>query len=385
MINIFLDSNILYSDPLMQKGKNKVLFDKINRIGGKIFICDVVYKEVLNNYKKQLNEINLAIKKIKSKMDKLKYDSDAISNIDIASKINEIKKAFEEYNSQRKIIILPIDNEILPEVVDRSIKRKKPFSENKQEFRDCIIWLTYARKIENDNLDNCIFITKNTSDFCDNKGNLHKDLLEDTEKFRFHSDAYQFLENESGLISEIEINEITERFKNYTISENEFERKEIFHEIRNSIYNYFISLSEDSIADLYGGMYINYIELDGIDIESITKKSSDIDINDLTITEFGDIEIEASVELRVYDEEKDWNIATTTILLKCSYWAQVKIINQNDEGENNYMIDEKINEIEIDTIKVKEIDGSVINEYYNDLKSAAYADMMEAQEDYYRH
>lgn len=385
MINIFLDSNILYSDPLMQKGKNKVLFDKINRIGGKIFICDVVYKEVLNNYKKQLNEINLEIKKIKSKMDKLKYDSDTISNIDIEFEIDEIQKVFEEYNTQGKLIILPIDNEILPEVVDRSIKRKKPFSENKQEFRDCIIWLTYARKIENDNLDNCIFITKNTSDFCDNNGNLHKDLLEDTEKFRFHSDAYQFLENESELISEIELNEITEIFKHYTISENEFNRREVFEEIRRSIYNYFINLSEDHIADLYEGMYINYIELDGIDIQSITKKSSDIDINDLTITEFGDIEIETAVELRVYNEEEDWSIATTNILLKCSYWAQVKIINKGDEGENNYIADEEINEIEIDTITVKEIDGSVINKYYNDLKSTAYADIMEAQEEYYRH
>ncbi|EES91051.1 hypothetical protein CLG_B1384 [Clostridium botulinum D str. 1873] len=43
----------------MKKGKNKILFDKINRIGGKIFICDIVYKEILNNYKKQLNEINI--------------------------------------------------------------------------------------------------------------------------------------------------------------------------------------------------------------------------------------------------------------------------------------------------------------------------------------
>lgn len=385
MINIFLDSNILYSDPVMQRGKNKVLFDKINRIRGKIFICDVVYKEVLNNYRKQLNEINLEIDKIKSKMDKIKYESDTISNINVEIKIKEMEKIFQEYRIQGKIIILPTDNEILPDVIERSIKRKKPFSENKQEFRDCIIWLTYAKKVENDKLDNCIFITKNTSDFCDNNGNLHKDLLKDTKRLRFHADAYQFLKNEAELISEIELNEITEKFKNYTISENEFIRDEVFAEIGDSIYKYFINLSEDNIADLYGGMDFDYLELNDIDIKAVTKRSNDINIDDLSITEFGDIEIEASVELMVYEEEGNWSIGSTIILLSNSYWAEVEIKNENEQGEDNYKVNEKINKIELDNIKIKEIDPRIINDYYNDLEAAARAEMIEAQEEYYRH
>lgn len=132
-------------------------------------------------------------------------------------------------------------------------------------------------------------------------------------------------------------------------------------------------------------MYINYIELKNIDIRAITKKSNDININDLTITEYGDIEIEASVELMGYDGEEEWNITSTIILLKCSYWAQVGIINENNQGEDDYIANNTIGEIELDTIKVKEIDEDIISDYYNDLESTARADMMDAQEEYYRH
>lgn len=378
MINIFLDSNILYSDPLMEKGKNKVLFDKINRSGGKIFICDVVYKEILNNYKKQLNEINVEVGKIKNKLNKLKLEESTLSHIDVELQIREIEKQFKEYIREEKIILLSTDNDILPEVIDRSIKRKKPFSEKKQEFRDCIIWLTYAKRVENENLDNCIFITQNTSDFCDKKGSLHKDLLEDTKRFKFHKDVYQFLKNESQLISKIELDQVTRKFKNYIIGEPEFQKEVIFNEIYCHINNYFIELSEDEVTDLYVGMYLNYIELYDIDIKSIIKTDNDINKDDLTITEFGDIEIEASVELKVYDEEEDWSIASTTILLVSSYWAKLKI-------EENYEVNEKIYKIELDNIKVKEIDVDVVNEYYNDLESTARAEMREAQEEYYRH
>lgn len=378
MINIFLDSNILYTDPLMQRGKNKVLFEKINRLGGKIFICDIVYKEVLNNYKKQLKEINLEIDKIKNKLDKLDYKTITLLNINIELELKKIERKFKEYIKEEKIIILQTSNDILPEVIERSIKRKKPFSEKKQEFRDCIIWLTYAHKVENEKLDNCVLITQNTSDFCDKKGNLHRDLLDDTKKFKFHKDAYNFLKHESELISKMELNEMSQKFVDYKIDEDKFKMREIFDELYSNINNYFIELSEDEVSNLYGGMYLSYIEMYGMDIRSITKISNDINIQNSTITEFGDIEIEASVELKVYDSEEDWNIASTSILLKGSYWAHLRI-------KQNFQVDDKIYKIELDNIKVKKIDENIINDYYNDLELTAHEEMMEAQEEYYRH
>jgi hypothetical protein len=214
---------------------------------------------------------------------------------------------------------------------------------------------------------------------------LHEDLLRDTKRFKFHTDVYQFLKNESELISKIELNQVTQKFEDYTIDKSEFNKKEIFNNIYSYIYNYFIELSENQVSYLYGGMYLNYIELVSIDIKSILKRNNDTNINDLTITEFGDIEIQASVELKVYDEEEDWRIASTTILLTSSYWAQVKIEKKCGQNEEDFIVNDRIDKIELDNTKVKQIDSSLIEDYYNDLKSTARAEMMEAREEYYSH
>lgn len=118
----------------MKKGKNKILFDKINRIGGKIFICDIVYKEILNNYKKQLNEINIQIDKIDNL--KLKQEENILLHIYVKFYIKEVERRFKEYISEEKVIKLPINNEILSEVIDRSIKSKKTFSEKLDNCRE---------------------------------------------------------------------------------------------------------------------------------------------------------------------------------------------------------------------------------------------------------
>lgn len=379
MLNVFLDSNILYSDPLMEKKHNKILFDKVNRVGGKIFICDVVYKETLNNYRKRLQEVKLEIDKLKVKLDKLRINTIDIQDIDVDAEVKLLEKKFEEYIRAGKYVNIEVNNDILPQVIDRAIKRKKPFSENKEEFRDCVIWLTYANKVESDNLDKCIFITANVSDFCDKKGELHKDLLKDTEKFSFHSNAYKFIEHESKFIDSLE-NEIIDKFKQITVEHSEFENPEIFHKIYSSLYSYLIGLSEEEVQDKFSPIYSEYIDLNSIDLKSIVKKNNDINIESLYISELGEIDIEASIDLKTYYDHDDYTVGSTSVIIRASYIAKCKI-----EDIKSVKVSKTIQDIELDNICIKEIHPDIFDEYYENLQADALADQMEALESYYNH
>ena len=93
MLNVFLDANILYRDPCFEKRTNKLLIDKVKRIGGKLYISDIVYKEIENNFKKQLDEINDKINKIKKDC-KIPIE---INNINTENEILKMKSKYEEY------------------------------------------------------------------------------------------------------------------------------------------------------------------------------------------------------------------------------------------------------------------------------------------------
>lgn len=386
MINIFLDSNALYSDPTMIKGHNRKFFEKINSINGNIYICDVVYKEIINNYKKQLNTIVLDISKSKSNLKKLNIDIENI-NIDVEEKLNEIKSTIDKYIKDKKLIKLETDNSVLSEVIDRSINRKKPFSENKEEFRDCIIWLTYANAVENNDLDNCILITRNKSDFCNKEGTLHDDLLSDTKRFKVYKDIYTFLKSESELIEKLEYDILPKietsikcKTKDYKIEECEFNKENIFNNIYDEVYSYLIGLHEEEIIELFHPVYIENIEAHGMDIISIDKNNTDVDLRNSNIIESGNILIDASADLTVYFDEEYISIGSAEITLNASYLATIKIKNINP-----LELDKSISKIEIDNMKVINIMSDVFNDYYEDMEFTAMSDAMEALENYHNH
>ena len=345
----FLDSNILYNDPLMKKSANKRLFDKIESIGGNIFICDIVYKETLNNYRKGLEQCKDEIKKINTQLNKLGIDYINIEDIDIDKEVNSLKTKINEYIESGKFKKIDVNNDILPEVIDRAIKRKKPFSDKKEEFRDCIIWLTYAKKAEEDNLDNCIFITNNTSDFCNKDNELHEDLLEDSKRFRVHKNSYEFLVNEEDLINKLEI---MDSYKNCRIEKNNFEKVEILRKIFSEIDSYLRSLSGEFVQLMFNPIPAEYIELNSIDIEYTIKRG--INIIDRDICELGDICVEAAVNLKSYNNNKDENyycVSQLGLRIYSSYIAKVRVDNKQIM---------EIEDIDLNNIRITDTDCSLI-------------------------
>ena len=182
-MNFFLDTTILYNDPFLANTHNKTLVNMTKNHNFRIYISDVVYQENKNHYLNRLEDINKQINEILYKQKGIATVLPSIIqpiNIDL-----ELKKLEDHYNdlgNNNIVTILPVNNSILPELINRSIHRKKPFTDKKQEFRDAIIWLTYAHYAETMDLEDCYFITDNISDFFKNN-KIHPDLEQDSKRF----------------------------------------------------------------------------------------------------------------------------------------------------------------------------------------------------------
>jgi hypothetical protein len=93
-------------------------------------------------------------------------------------------------------------NDFLPDIVYKAINRKRPFTEEKTELKDALIWKTYADYVEKTDLNDCILLTNNTSDFCDSrdKQKIHPDLLKDTNKFTLINNSFSFIKEKATIL-----------------------------------------------------------------------------------------------------------------------------------------------------------------------------------------
>ncbi|KLU74259.1 MULTISPECIES: PIN domain-containing protein [Clostridium] len=388
MLNIFLDSNIFYGDPYLSQGLNRILLSKINKFEGKIYISDIVVKEVKNNYSKHLQEINNKIKRLNKELKGIPNSYD-ISMVEIQEELEKMQEHFLNSVNENKIVILETNNDLLPEVINRSINRIKPFTENKQEFRDCLIWLTYVNEVETNKLENCFFITNNISDFCikdkNKKIHLHSDLKKDTNRIKIHSSIYKFLENEKKLIEKLDDINIECKIQHITINEFESQIEDIImEEIYIEIDKYIADISSSSLSNIYK-VNIDYASLTSIESYKIIEVKTDIDIQNGIVNYYGKLSIVANMDLQQDIPEEVYTLMNTKVSLEMNY-SMIKFLKKNTNytvksSEDKYLIDDLYYDISVENIRMVKYDKDDIEEflldkYYEDIEYAEL-EMME--------
>ncbi|OXS74907.1 hypothetical protein B1B04_08440 [Lysinibacillus sp. KCTC 33748] len=246
-MNLFLDTTVFYDDPFLQKPHMKNLLNIFKQHDFKVYVSSVVLMETRHHYEEKIREnINSFNKSAKYLQDKHRgYFRDIYQ--DVEKEVEYCRDRFDRhYNNAEQITVLEYDNNLLPELVSRSIYRIKPFTEKKQEFRDAIIWLTYAQFAEENCLENCLFITNNSTDYL-YRQELHKDLQKDTARIKVFQQPYGVL-NSDLLEPYVETNE---QFKEFvktwdnmssevrnSILNKVLEKEEVQNEIRNYVTEY---------------------------------------------------------------------------------------------------------------------------------------------------
>lgn len=333
-MNIFLDTTVTFADPFLKGNYNRNLLNLAKNYKDITFyMSEVVYKETKRHFELNVKNHLQYLYKTKRTLQKYKPENiDCFTNAEhkIVEKTKELLNDFESFYNEMKeenlLYILSCPDYILPEIIDRSVSRIKPFKEKKSEFRDTVTWLTYVNYVEHNSLQDCYFITENVTDFFDkDKENLHEDLLSDTTKFKPFINLKKLVQEDEKIKSYIEEKEKKERAISKWIDEQNIDEDFVLRYFEepaiNGLFNQIYHLCADYISSLEsikldGVYYDGEPNLDGIDITSIQDFNIHVIAEEIIIS--GELIIEASCEvqeLNKIDKELIYNNTPFTLEL----------------------------------------------------------------------
>jgi predicted nucleic acid-binding protein len=282
-MNIFIDSNIIFQDYFFENKSNKQLLEYCREGLLSIYMSEIVKLELRRQFEKEIISQNREIKKLIKDSSRLKVDF-SWNEILLSDQMIKFDDFYNKLEYIDNFYFLNYKNEFLPDIVDRAIHRKKPFTEEKSELKDALIWKTYSDYVEQYNSIDCILLTNNTSDFCqkNDKNSIHPDLAKDSTRFSVINSSFDFIKRKGPLLESPEykfqsyFNQIdfTEEYVLELISDN-FEQK-----IRDHIHSEVDRIHPSEILSesfIFDGQLIAYdIELlycEDIESEVIADKA----------------------------------------------------------------------------------------------------------------
>jgi predicted nucleic acid-binding protein len=176
-MKLVLDTNIFCADYRLQGNAFRILFEVVNRIGVEIFVPQIVFEETIGKFKSTFQDSSLKLERATRDIERLLGEKlGNVSYKDVEETISGYEVFLSERLKSNKVKILPYPQVEHKHIVSRAIKRKKPFKENGDGYRDTLIWfnLLELAKIEKSSI---IFVTNNSSDF--GKNTLLPDLQND--------------------------------------------------------------------------------------------------------------------------------------------------------------------------------------------------------------
>ncbi|GEM50754.1 hypothetical protein EB1_05440 [Empedobacter brevis NBRC 14943 = ATCC 43319] len=289
-MNIFIDTSILFTDPFFKEIFKKEVLNACRLKRVNIFISEVVIKELLHNYEKNLDKIIIDIKNININSSKQILDFHRFPVPDKQNLIKQLESFFENLSKLSSFHILPINNDFLPIVLEKAIKRLKPFTEKKTEIKDALIWQTYITHINENRLENCYLLTQNVNDFgqkqVDETFIIHPELQKECSKIilinsfkeihKIHNSYFekQQEENKQKFISWLEKENINEDY------------------VHNILWDNYIDKVADNISN-----YIERVDLDKYFEEShLINMGGYAEINEFHWGNCSEVEIEVLEE-----------------------------------------------------------------------------------------
>lgn len=313
-MNIFVDTSILFTDPFLNEIFKKEIITacKQNRLN--IFISEVVIKELSFNYEKNLDKIIIDIKNINTNSDKLIPNFEKLNIPEKQNLVKQLEDFYIELSDLKNFHILPVNNDFLPLVLEKAIKRLKPFTEKKTELKDALIWLTYINHISKNNLDDNYLLTQNVNDFglkqADQTFIIHPELQKECEKITL-TNSFKEIHKIHKKYIEVQEEQTKQKFIAWIENENindDYVQKILWDNfidnVSDNISNYIDKIDldryfEDSHLISMGG----YAEID----EFYWGSCSDIEIEVLEENAIisGIIEISAEIQAHRYNSARD--------------------------------------------------------------------------------
>ena len=178
-MRIILDSNIYISDLRMTNQSFRLFRAKLPQIDAKLIVPKIVVEEVINKHKEIVLEtkdkLDKQVKDFTYLTGKLKYP--ILNETEMNEIFNSYSTSFHSILNKLNARILEYPTVSHETIVNRALKRKKPFGKKDTGYRDTLIWesiLSLFKEYDSE----IYFVTNNKIDF--GEGPLaHPDLLDD--------------------------------------------------------------------------------------------------------------------------------------------------------------------------------------------------------------
>lgn len=197
---IILDSNVITADFKFQGNNMKILMDWLQRTDydNSLYIPMVVFKEIINNYEREIIDFNDKLENSLKKLGRRSITySERISKINVEQAVDEYKKFLSEKFETMYAEILDYPNIQFDLILEKALKKEKPFKSNGDGFRDTLIWENIIEVLINKKREEVVFISLNNEDFGNEKkvNTLHNDLLSELEIKNIDSNRIKYFSN----------------------------------------------------------------------------------------------------------------------------------------------------------------------------------------------
>lgn len=292
-MNIYLDTNILFTDPFFRSDYSRLLLNSSKEKTVCIVIPSIclneIYYKLTTKAKNLGNEINSKIVELNKWMN----ESNPTISFDIPKYEQSIKSFYSEKINEEIFIRLDYKSEYFKENLDKAIKKSQPFfTEKKQEFRDALIWsIIRDHAILHKDYKN-YFVTSNYSDFWNNvKTDLHPNLKKENGNIVIIDSINKLFELEPELIDSKKKQEFKEWLEKQGVNVEMVQdavNKYLWNHIGETIDLLIKKHSIDDIRPEYGmGYIVPVIDKGNFKIEEIIKTT--------VIQDFAAIQIESSL------------------------------------------------------------------------------------------
>lgn len=311
-MNIFIDTSVLYPNPFWRGNFSQRLLEVVRNGRAKLYLSEVVLRELKHNYEKNFDKDIYDLKKLNSS---LRNNLRRFREFELPDKEQSLKDFNDFYSDLEKygkVEILKCDDNLLHPLLERAIKREKPFTEKKTELKDALIWLTYSRFINENDLKGCFLLTNNVTDFCEadklkNKiFDLHPTLKKECDRISIFTNFKDFYQSNSSYLDK------PQRELEEWISNIDFDDKYVFtllwdnegNSIADKVYDLSDKINPDNLFD--EGYLVSmggYLDIGGI--EWYECKDTEIEIvSDYAIVS-GVLVVNAEVECYMYNSVRD--------------------------------------------------------------------------------
>ena len=197
-LNVFIDTNILYDDPYF-RNQNELLIEYAKQGKIRLFLSDVVVQELLQRHKIRVREHINVIKRAHSQLKKTAEISMDLSDLTRDNLLRHLEIFYDNLVEEELLVSVKTDPTIFPEILNLCLNKAAPFFNNKNEFKDSVIWHSYVHYIKNNKIKDSCLLTNNHKDFCDKDGELHPNLKVDIALKVYNSTKSLLTENQDHL------------------------------------------------------------------------------------------------------------------------------------------------------------------------------------------